>query len=264
MSKKENGQNGKAPPAPKSKDEPTAAPAPAVAPSLPMLYKRIEFLNAERHGSLRYLDEGDYGFAATTSYIPVTAMEFGDAAAHYPIVFAGAGETLEPVVITGRNKGENQQVGKDGKWRAGSYIPAYLRRYPFILIAGPQADVLSLGADLTSAKLTQAEAGLALYDQGAPSETAKRALQFCLAYQQAAVASGHICRAIEGAGLLIERSAEFTLPQGNSRVTGFKIVDEQAFNSLSDEAFLSLRKSGALPAIYTHLLSMKSWRNLLV
>ena len=263
MSKRDNGSNGSAATAsPKAKDK-DAKPASPPAPLLPMLYKRVEFLNAESHGKLRYQDQGDFSFAATANYVPLTAMEFGDAAPHTPIVFAGAGEGLEAVAITGRNRGENQQIGSDGKWRAGSYIPAYVRRYPFILISGPQPDLLSLGADLTATSFNQSGTGLAIYDNGAPSETAKRALQFCLAYQQAALATGQICRAMEAAGLLVERSADFTLPQGNSRVSGFKIVDEQAFNTLSDEAFLKLRKAGALPAINMHLLSMKSWRNLL-
>ena len=39
-------------------------------------------------------------------------------------------------------------------------------------------------------------------------------------------------------------------------------VDEKKFNELPDKAFLSIRKSGALPALYCHLVSMGAWQRL--
>ena len=64
-------------------------------------------------------------------------------------------------------------------------------------------------------------------------------------------------------GILIEKSADVTLPDGKkTQVTGFRIVDEKAFNELSDKEFIKLRKSGALTLIYCHLWSMRTWKNL--
>ena len=147
---------------------------------------------------------------------------------------------------------------------ANTYVPAYVRRYPFILVNDPQQNSLSLAVDLTASNIGESVSGETFYVDGQPADLAKRALQFCVLYQQAALNSAAICQAIGAAGILIERSAEFTLPSGKSRLTGFMIVDEAAFNQLPDDKILALHKAGALPAIYAHLMSMKAWRNLLV
>jgi hypothetical protein len=46
-------------------------------------------------------------------------------------------------------------------------------------------------------------------------------------------------------------------------LTDFEVIDETAPNTLSETAFLELRKSEALPLIYCHLASMNSWSSML-
>ncbi|WP_032936134.1 SapC family protein [Mesorhizobium sp. WSM3626] len=65
---------------------------------------------------------------------------------------------------------------------------------------------------------------------------------------------------IDGHGLFSPRQSKVTLEGGEVfNLTDFQVIDEAAFNTLSDEAFLDLRKSGALGLLYCHLASTNSW-----
>jgi hypothetical protein len=248
------------------------AAAPAAAPStpapklpgqiLPLFYRSIEILNHATHGTLRYHPVQDYGFAAKANAIPLTATELSDAAPHYPIVFAGSGTHIEPVAVVGHKQGHNPFVDDLGYWRKGSYIPAYVRRFPFNMAQDGAGNVY-LAADTMAEAFSDEEQAEPLYVSGKPSDVAKRALQFCLAYSRAQQSTSVLCRAIEEAGILVERVAEVRMPGGTNKIRGFRIVNETALNQLPDEQWLKLRQSGVLPLIYTHLMSMNAWKNIL-
>ncbi len=229
---------------------------------LPLFYQSIDILNVATHGHLRYHPVQDFGFASKANSIPLTATELSDAAPHYPIVFAGAGDKLEPVAVVGHKKGINPFVDALGYWRKGSYIPAYVRRFPFNMASDGAGNVY-LAADTASEAFSDEEQAEPLYKGGKPTEIAKRALQFCLAYSRAQHVTSSICRAIEDTGVLVERVAEIRMPGGSNKIHGFRVVDEAKLNQLPDESWLKLKRAGVLPLIYTHLLSMKAWKNIL-
>jgi len=240
-----------------------AAPAEATATGLPMFYQSVTPLNSANNGDLQMIPAKNAAFAATANSIVLAAAELPQAAMDYPIVFSKFGENVAAFAVTGYNSGENTYVDEDGKWRDGCYIPAYVRRYPFILIEDSENDTLSLAADLTSDMLGT-EAGTAIYADGKPTEAATSAMNFCLAYHNELKKSDAIFKQIDEAGVLIERSADVTTKDGDkARIGGFMIVDENKLSELDDETFLSLRKSGALNLIYCQLWSMRVWNNLL-
>ncbi len=65
-------------------------------------------------------------------------VEFAVAARHYPIVFSNSAPHL-PVTVCGLQTGSNAFVGNDNRWTQGCYVPAYVRRYPFILMENAEA-----------------------------------------------------------------------------------------------------------------------------
>jgi hypothetical protein len=68
---------------------------------------------------------------------------------------------------------------------------------------------------------------------------------------------------VTGFGLFALRQSKVTLEGGEVlNLTDFQVIDEPAFNRSSDEAFLDLRKSGALGLLYRHLASTNSWTSL--
>lgn len=247
-----------------------AATVPA-AEALPLFYSKPEAMNPDRHGSLGLVARADFSFTRAAHALPVVTGEMPAAMRSYPIVFVGPSN--QPVVITGLRQGENLFVDRDGQWVKPHYIPAYARRYPFILAddGGQGSGRLALCVDRASDRVVEQAAATERGGKVAPffagteaTETTKQALAFCNQYQMDFAATHAMVDQIAGHGLFVERRSTVTLENGEVlNLTDFKIIDEDAFNRLSDDAFLDLRKSGALTLVYCHLASTNSWSSVI-
>ena len=93
----------------------------------------------------------DMSEVAKTHAIPLTVDEFALVQRHYPIVFS-IGEKPIPIALMGLNENVNVFLEDDGRPIDPSlYIPAYIRRYPFLLARiRPDSDELSLCFDPTA------------------------------------------------------------------------------------------------------------------
>lgn len=244
-----------------------AAPRAEVEPraevALPLFYAQPVPLNSGVHGAMRLLRDEDFGFAATAHAIPLVAAEIPAAIRSYPVVFVG--DRPMPVAITGIAAGKNLFVEDGGEWLAPHYVPAYVRRYPFILAGDDGAGEYTLCFDAASGRVVaDADRGEALFEDGKPSEMTAGILKFCDEYRTLHAATAGLMEAIADKGLLVERKGEIRLQDGGLfRLTDFRVVDEERLNALSDEDFLALRKSGALGLIYCHLASLNSWPELI-
>lgn len=228
---------------------------------LPVFYTRPEILNPSLHGNLKLDTTVDFSFASGSNAIPLNVAEFPLAAHHYPIVFVNA-DTPVSMAITGLRMTENIFVGADNLWAEHTYIPAYVRRYPFVFMRDIEANKLTLCIDRDSKALTETS-GDALFDGNDMSAVTKRALDLCVTYQQNTQQSELVGEQLREADLLTPNSGTFTLPSGQQLLlTDFLVVDEQRLNDLSDAQFVKLRKNGALAAIYMHLASLSNWINL--
>lgn len=244
----------------------TTAPA---TDAFPLFYAKPEAMNPDRHGSLGLAARADFSFTRAAHALPVVTGEMPAAMRSYPIVFVGPGN--QPVVITGLRQGENLFVEKDGQWAKPHYIPAYVRRYPFILAddGGQGSGRLALCVDRTCHRVVEQAAArgekVAPFFAGTEAtEATKQALAFCNQYQMDFAATRTMVDKIAAHGLFVERRSTVTLENGEVlNLTDFKVIDEDLFNKLSDEAFLDLRKSGALTLVYCHLASTNSWSSLI-
>ena len=107
------------------------SPATTATPGLPLFYGTPLPVRFPEHRNLGLRADGHYRFAAASPALPLTVPEFAAAGRVYPIVFA-QDEAAMPLAVTGLAAGRNLFVSPDGAWRPGCYVPAYLRRYPFI------------------------------------------------------------------------------------------------------------------------------------
>ena len=98
------------------------------------IYKNPIFLNSVVHKSVKVAPVAGYKFARKLNSVVVVGQEFLEAAKYYPVVFTRtANEEIVPVAILGLRNNENLFVDEEGVWKEGSYVPAFFRRYPYIL-----------------------------------------------------------------------------------------------------------------------------------
>ncbi len=224
-------------------------------PSLPVLYTALEPLDSERHAALRLGDVG-HGFARHLSSIPLAVEEFALAGRHMPVVFAGQAPHM-PVALTGLAPDRNLFVDERGAWRRGCYVPAYLRRYPFLLVrAAADSDQLVLCIDPQAPQFA-ASAGEPMFDAGRkPAPLAGKALEFTRSVEAAFRKTREFAEALSLMGLLQPAATQFEWEGEPFRVDGFFAVDRERLAKLTGEQLATLRDKGWLDAIYAHLLSL--------
>jgi hypothetical protein len=215
-------------------------------------------LDSARDGGWSLQPAPNVLFARSTNSVLLGAAEYPRAMRSYPIVFIGA-EPRVAVAVLGLEGNENLFVGEEGKWQEGDYVPAYVRRYPFIFMEQPDRNELTLCVDEASGLLTQTEDRL-LFESGEPTKLVQDALTFCREFHEQTLASAAFVGELARHGLLVPNEARAVLNSGREMtLRDFHIVDEAKFNALPDEVFLEWRRRGWLPLVYCHLLSMASW-----
>ena len=227
---------------------------------MPLLYRNPRPLSAERHKDRLYTPPKDFRFASGLNSVVVCGNEFPLAQRFYPIVFT-AREPVAALAVLGLQRDENLFVDETGAWAEGAYVPAYVRRYPFIFMEGA-GDQLVLCIDEESSALTETE-GQKLFDKDQPTPLVAEALRFSAAFHKQAKDTTEFARALDEHKLLVENTANVTLKAGRHfSLSGFRVIDERKFNELPNEVILDWRKKGWLALVYCHLLSMANWNRL--
>lgn len=238
-----------------------APPAPAAPPALPLFYKQPRPLDANAHRNVRLRDNANFGFARNANSVPINGVEFAIAQRQYPIVFTGTGKPF-PAAVMGLRVDENLFVGEDGRWVEGIYVPAYVRRYPFVFIEAPE-DKLILAIDEGSGLLVE-DGPHKLFDTaGKPTPLVNGALQFCGAYQANFKQTQEFIDSLLEHDLLVDNRANAVL-SGGERLTlgGFKVIDEEKFKALPGAVLKSWRDQGWLGWVYAHMFSLTGWNSL--
>ena len=251
------------------KDEPAeaieavedAAEVDSEDPRWPLFYNMPVPLSSERHGDKSINLERRFGFAANTNMVPVNMQEFSRVAISYPIVFTESAPA-SAIAILGLRQGQNLFVDDAGAWDGGVYVPAYVRRYPFIFCTGQEDEQLVLCVDEADDLIvdgTGAENTQAIYDGEEASETINKMLEFCAAFHRQSLATREFVDELENRDLFRPGTVTITNESGEQfNLRGFRMVDEAKFNALPDEAFLEFRRKGWLHAITSHLVSVQN------
>lgn len=226
----------------------------------PMFYERPIPVSKTGHANMKIRPENDYAFAAQTNTVPLTAPEFVLVARHYPIIFVG--EALIPSAVLGFKMDENLFVSSGGQWDNYSYVPAYVRRYPFILLGGPGDERLQLGIDETA--VSEKPDARALFDGDKETEVVRQSLGMCEQFHNAYLHTRDFSQALLDTKLIEERDLEIPIsPTEKMNLGKFNAISEEKFKLLSDKTILDWRKKGFLHAAYFHLQSMNNWDVLL-
>lgn len=236
--------------------------ATAPANNLPLFYKDLQPLSSVDHADWRArgLDRAD--FLIDQHAVPLTSDEFTSACRFYPIVFS-AGDNPVPLALMGLNEGVNTFVDADGKLKNPVYVPAYIRRYPFLLARlRPDSDELSLCFDPTSGVIGAHDDGDPLFEDGKPSETVNNILQFCQQFEEAGQRTGLFVEELQKADVLMDGEVSIQ-PEDSDKpyvYRGFKMVDEAKLRDLRGDVLRKMMQNGMLPLIFAHLFSLQLMR----
>jgi len=226
----------------------------------PMFYERPVPVTASAHGKIKIRPEMDFSFATKTNTVPLTGPEFVLAARTYPIIFVG--DLLVPSAVLGFRPDENLFTDDKGEWDRMSYVPAYIRRYPFILLGNEGDERLQLGVD-EAATSTKADAR-ALFEGEKETEIVRQMLNMCEQFHNAYLFTRDFSQALKDANLVEDRKLDVQLNATEKMELGsFQAVNEEKFKALPDATVLDWKKKGFLHAVYFHLQSLNNWEILL-
>jgi hypothetical protein len=222
-------------------------------PRMPMFYRAPTVLSALEHANLAVLKKRNYSFSAKVNSIPVVLNEVPLLIPHYPVAFTLGDEPMLMAIVGARND-ENLFVDEEGNWEPGRYIPAYVRRFPFVLMEPPDRN-FRLAAELESGFFGLE--GERLFDSGRPTQYAVDIFRFCMELQQAFAPTQEFCQAVHKKGLLKSKRSTMTTPSGKSfSVSGFAGVDVEDLNHLDNRTANLWRKQGWLATLYWHVGSL--------
>lgn len=229
-----------------------------------LIYNEVKPVSFATHGDLSVKVTDDFGFARQLNSVPLLASEIPQAAAEYPVVFAGEGDQLVPVAVLGLRERENLFVDAAGKW-VGRYVPAFLRRYPFVFSTANEGQTLTLCVDETYAGCNRDNRGERLFDaDGEQTRYLKSTLDFLKQYQAQFERTRAFCGRLKALDLLEPMSAEFTLPDsGRSSLSGFLAVKREKLRALTADSLQQLAVTDELELAYAQQQSMQHFARIL-
>lgn len=200
----------------------------------------------------------NYLFAAKDSVCFLTAHELPQALVAMPVGFILTDDSYSLVAIQGLEQGSNFYVNSEGQWM-GKYVPAAYRSYPFRLAKNEaDSEQLVLCIDADSDLVSEHKEDESFFDEdGEISTSVKEILGFLGKVNASLEATARACTRLQEHNLIKPWELKIQLDAGVTNVEGLFCIDESALNSLSDESFIELRKSGALSVAYCQMLSMQ-------
>ena len=229
-----------------------------------LFYETAVPVSFNRHKNYSVKTGDNYSFARKVNSVPVTAIEFALAAAEYPIVFAGSEGNTMPAVVLGVRDGENLYVGESGSWQ-GKYIPAFVRRYPFVFAQDKEGKNFILHVDERFDGMNDAGRGERLFDStGEHTQYLKSILNFLQDYQARFQRTKAFCRRLEELKLLQPMQAQFNLNTGEQRMlSGFMTIDREKLKALPGDTLADMARKDELECAYLHLASLRHFRGML-
>jgi hypothetical protein len=225
-----------------------------------MIYENAVPISSARHADWYLEAVTDYAFCRHVNSIPLMAAEFASAALEYAIVFGGGGDLVVPVAVLGVRTDENLYVTEQGRWDA-KYIPAFVRRYPFVFSSGDEGKTFTLCIDETFPGFNQSGRGERLFsDGGKPTPYLESVLKFLQQYQFEFDRTQRFCKKLKDLNVVEPMQAQINPASGERMsLSGFSAVQRGRLKTLSSAVLADLLNSDELELIFTHLVSMRNF-----
>lgn len=225
-----------------------------------LIYETAVPLAPARHTGQSVEVGRSFAFSASVNAVPLMAVEIARAADEYAVVFTGVGDDVMPAVVLGVKGDQNLYLGPEGRWTA-KYVPAFIRRYPFVFASSADGKTLTLCIDEAYPGLNKDGRGERLFAPGgSPTPYVERVLSFLKEYQAQFVLTQAFGRRLHELGLLEPMQAQVSTPAGAKlSLSGFMVVNRQRLSELAPEQLHSLAQTDGLELLYLHLYSMRNF-----
>ncbi|ALE03188.1 SapC family protein [Bartonella ancashensis] len=234
-----------------------------------LFYKNVVPLNKVAHKNLKFLPLSDMSFAQDTHWLPLASSEYFQAALDYPILFMSAQDDQQKrhytsIALVGLSNNQNDYITADKNWQPNVYIPAFVRRYPFILAQLPNEKELSVCFDQQPRTFNEVEGTNIFNSDGSISPFMEERIHFLESFKIAMEKTAEFTETLDKMDLFSQKTISVKNDKGRSaQLEDFWIVDEEKFHKLSANQLAKLHKSGFLGLIFAHLMSMNNLVKLL-
>jgi hypothetical protein len=227
-----------------------------------LIYETAVPVSFARHADVSLEPSADFAFTAGINAVPLMAVEFLRAAAEYAIVFTQAGEEVLPAVVLGVRGKQNLYLAPDRQWQA-KYVPAFIRRYPFVFSRSDDGKTFTLCIDETHPGVNRAMRGERLFgEDGKPTAYVERVLKFLQEYQAQFERTRQFGQRMRELGLLDPMQAQVTTPSGDKlSLSGFMSVSRERLRALDGEALSKLARTDELELAYLQIHSLRNFAN---
>ncbi len=232
--------------------------------AMPPFYNNVVPLSSARHKAWSIEQVTDYRFTKKANLVYLSCVEFRKASRSFPIVFVGSDAQVFPAALLGVSESENLFVREDGKWDS-DYIPAYVRRYPFVAAhINEKSDTLLLGVDESYPGFNSEGKGKRLYtEQGEQSDYIKSMSTFVSHFQVEHVKTSRFCEHLLNYDLLEPMTIKVTLEARKPIVLkGFYVVSYAKLKDLASDKLAKMMQDDELGLIFSHLSSLDQFEAL--
>lgn len=220
------------------------------------MFKKIEALSSDNHQDLRLTQSNSFDFATDILNAPLSISEFPHAVHYYSIVFPMEGAS--PLVLFALNQKKNCYIDTDGTWKA-NYIPAHIRRYPFILAATDTQDSddkFIVCIDSQAPHFAAGQGDPLFTADGTTAEVTQNAVNFLQKFQEELAATQQLCQELEIHKVLLEKKVSIEKNGQVVSIGGFRCVDMEKLNALEDAVLAKWVRNGLMGLINSHLISL--------
>ncbi len=231
-----------------------------------MMYEDPQPLTKDKHAKFGVVQvEKPFAFMEKTHFMPITAPEFGSASASYPIIFAGDDKT--PLAVMGIRANENLLI-EDGVFNNKYYMPAFARRYPFVLAGDQENDRFVVCVDEKAECVTDKKPTQAFFDGDEPSQFTNEAFEFLKQFEQDRRATEAMITRFKELDLFEQKEMNFQgqnadgTPAEKQKIADYFAITDEKLRALDAKTTKELMDNGFLAVAYAHMLSLGNWQRL--
>jgi len=150
-------------------------------------------------------------------------------------------------------------IDERGQWERGTYIPAYVRCYPFALAARSD-DEFAVVIDRAAASISDHPEQPFFDSDKKVTPEIRTLIDFCGRYDAESKRTTQFGQRLKELGLLSGQQVSRKMPDGtDAPVATYVAVDSDKLNDLDTDVVKELFDQGFLAGIFAHLFSLENW-----